>query len=242
MNVTRDALFAGRITMCQPKHGYRTNVDALHLAAFASTGGRVALAYDLGAGVGAISLALCAWDVASRVVLVERDQEAVGLARENMDLNAWTARTDVVHGSVDTTPADVARLVVCNPPYQRPGAGRAPKATVADARTGDLAPFVRCARRVLGPRGRACFVYPAYDLSALFTELLLVGLHPKRLRFVHAKDNRAARIVLVDARPGRPGGIIVEPSFIERHAAHDTAALKALLRGDVPTPATSSPT
>src|SRR5579871_1698704 len=85
VEATQDALFGGSVVLFQPPRGagYRTNVDALLLAAFAAapTPGNAALvvparagdrgvrqpplrprsapvAFDLGAGVGAVGLAL----------------------------------------------------------------------------------------------------------------------------------------------------------------------------------------
>ncbi len=72
-NVTRDALFGGRLTLFQPARGagYRTNVDAILLAAFAAADRKVRLAVDLGAGVGAVGLTLFFLRAAERVVFVE---------------------------------------------------------------------------------------------------------------------------------------------------------------------------
>src|SRR5262249_14264343 len=57
--VTKDALFRGRLTLWQPAKGagYRANVDAILLAAFAGAG-KVRAAVDLGAGAGAVGLTL----------------------------------------------------------------------------------------------------------------------------------------------------------------------------------------
>src|SRR5262245_55763877 len=56
--VTQDALFDGALTLFQPARGYRVNIDALLLAAFAARGRRARRAIDLGAGVGAVGLSL----------------------------------------------------------------------------------------------------------------------------------------------------------------------------------------
>nr|MDQ2646873.1 methyltransferase [Myxococcota bacterium] len=54
-DITCDALLGGAVELLQPREGYRVNVDSILLAAFAS-GRRVALAVDLGSGVGALAL------------------------------------------------------------------------------------------------------------------------------------------------------------------------------------------
>jgi tRNA1Val (adenine37-N6)-methyltransferase len=259
IEATQDALFGGSVVLFQPPRGsgYRTNVDALLLAAFAASpllvpgvaalagqGGQGRLvpqapsrprpapvAFDLGAGVGAVGLALLRFGAARRVVFVEIDELAAAMARRNLDANGWTDRGEIVRGDV----ADVGRarqgeasLVVCNPPYIAPGRGRV-SAAEARARSGEIDGFVEAARQLAGQRARVCFVYPAAELGALHTALTSEGLHPKRVRFVHGTPAAPARIVLVEARAGRPGGLHVMPPLVERSARGYTPEMETLL-------------
>ena len=234
---TQDALFGGSVVLFQPPRGvgYRTNVDALLLAAFAAAPGDAspaATAYDLGAGVGAVGLALLRLGVAKRVVLVEIDAGPAAMARRNLDANGWTDRGEVLRADV----RDVARsrrgqatLVVCNPPYVAPGRGRVAPAQ-ARARIGELETFVGAARQIAGRKARVCFVYPAHELGTLLATLAADGLHAKRLRFVHASPDAPARVALVEARASRPGGLAVMPPLVERESTRGyTPELQALL-------------
>jgi tRNA1Val (adenine37-N6)-methyltransferase len=153
------------------------------------------------------------------------------MARRNLDANGWTGRGEVVRGDV----CDVARsrrgeanLVVCNPPYIAPGRGRVPAAE-ARARCGDLGIFVEAARQLAGRAARVCFVYPASELRSLMETLAAEGLHCKRMRFVHASPATAARVVLVEAKAGKPGGLHVLPPLVERSARGYTPEMETLL-------------
>jgi tRNA1Val (adenine37-N6)-methyltransferase len=230
---TRDALFGGRVVLFQPARGsgYRTNVDALLLAAFAASSRTAGAAFDLGAGVGAVGLALLSLGAARRVVLVEIDERAAALAQRNLDANGWTERGEVVRGDA----RDVARarrgeaaLVVCNPPYVLPGRGRVARAQER-ARSGELDAFVAAAREVAGRKARVCLVYPAHELALLLRTLAAAGLHAKRLRFVHATAEAAARVALVEAQAGRPGGLRILSALVERDAGGYTSEMRALL-------------
>ena len=219
----RDALFNGRVALHQPARGktYRVNVDALILAAFAAARGkRAKCAVDLGSGVGAVALSLLHLDAAERVTLIEIDARTAELARLNMEENGWHARSDVVRADALTasrTRLGHADLVVCNPPYVEPGRGRTPLGDArAQARSGTLADFVIAARALSARRGRSCFVYPAAELLTLMATLRASGLEPKRMRAVHATDAAPARVVLVEALPGKAGGLLVEAPLIER--------------------------
>jgi tRNA1Val (adenine37-N6)-methyltransferase len=248
VETTQDALFGGSVVLFQPRRGegYRTNVDALLLAGFAAAPSPQApssrsplrpssrpppIAFDLGAGVGAVGLALLRFGAARRVVFVEIDELSAAMARRNLDANGWTDRGEVVRGDVN----DVARarrgeaaLVVCNPPYIAPGRGRVPTAQ-ARARSGNLATFIQAARQLAGRRARACFVYPAAELGALLAALAAEGLHAKRMRFVHGTPGSPARVVLVEARAGRAGGLFVMPPLVEHAARGYTPEMETLL-------------
>ncbi|MDP9000426.1 MAG: methyltransferase [Myxococcota bacterium] len=233
IEATQDALFGGSVVLFQPQRGagYRTNVDALLLAGFATGANAAPVAFDLGAGVGAVGLSLLRLGAARRVVLVEIDEQPAAMARRNLDANGWTERGEVVVGDV----RDVARLrrgeaglVVCNPPYVAPGRGRVPAAQ-ARARCGEVATFVRAARQIAGRRARVCFVYPAQELWALLSAFGTEGLHAKRLRFVHGTPESAARVVLVEAVAGRAGGLLVMPPLVERAQRGYTPEMQALL-------------
>ncbi len=220
---TSDTLFDGAVKLAQPARGlgYRVNVDAILLGRFAAEGAtaghRAKAAWDLGAGVGAVSLSLLHAAAVETAVLVERDPDAAALAVENLAANDWTARGRVITADVATLDDDgVADLVVCNPPYTPPGRGRAGSVPARHAaRAGELGLFVAAARRVLARRGRVCFVYPAPELVTLLATFRDHGLEAKRLRFVHARPDLAARVVLVEAKAAKAGGLVVLPPWFD---------------------------
>lgn len=241
--VSHDWLFAGTLSVRQParRTGYRVNVDAILLAAFAARvlpGGqprgrsRARHTIDLGAGVGAVGLTLLHLDATATVTMIEIDDVLADLASKNAAENGWTDRTHVVRADVRYATKELgaeADLVVCNPPYVVPGRGRAPSERVRSAKYGDLQAFVEAARRIAGRRARTCFVYPAIEATTLLTTLRDHGLEPKRLRPVHGRANDKARVVLVESVPGKPGGLSIEPPFVETDGRSRSADLAALL-------------
>jgi len=219
-----DTLHEGRVRLWQPARGegYRVNVDALHLARFAARDGRIVRrAVDLGSGVGAVGLTLLYKDAATHVTFVDKDAALLALCAQNIEENDFAARALTRHADVVRHAALVgdlgarADLVVANPPYVPPGRGRPPSSPVRAARSGEVEPFVVCARALLARRGRVCLVYPAHETMRLLTTLRNAGLEPKRARFVHASAGAQARVVLVEACPGKPGGLVVEPPLVE---------------------------
>jgi len=227
--VEEDALFHGAVTLHQPAKGfgYRVNVDALLLAAFAARAGRAArIAVDLGAGVGAVGLSLLHFGAAQRVAFVERDGTAAELCRQNLSANGWAEAGAVTVGDLSSSLRALAPellhradLVVANPPYfseagraRLEGAAPSPR---AGARRGDLEPFLRAAVDAMGRRSRFCLVYPATALLSTMSEARELGLVPKRLRFVHGRAERPARVALLELAFAKDGGLIVEPALVE---------------------------
>lgn len=232
--VTRDALFDGAVTLLQPAQGYRVNVDSLLLAAFAAGAPgelrRVERVIDLGAGVGAVTLALAHLVGIASAQLLERDGALAALARDNVSAARLAAEVhelelgrlpDALHGSAD--------LVVCNPPYFAPGSGRVDRRD--PARFGPLAPFVTAAAAAFASaRARAAFVYPAGSLPELLSAATSAGLVAKRIRLVHPLADEPARLALVELRRARPGGLRIEPPLVEWLAReHRSAEVTALL-------------
>jgi tRNA1(Val) A37 N6-methylase TrmN6 len=235
-DVTTDALFDGALSIRQPRTGYRVNVDALLLAAFAAHGRVARLALDLGAGVGSVGIALGWAGIAKRVVLLEREPGLVVLAQGNLEANEISGAAeacDLERLGLPRAFAQRADLVVCNPPFYPPSSGT-PSERSRSSRNGALEPFVEAARSALsGPRTRAAFCYPASALGELFACARLARLVPKRLRFVHARADAPARLALVELRIAKPGGLAVEPPLVEWQTARvRTPELARIVRGD----------
>jgi len=121
---SRDALLGGRLGLRQPLQGHRAGSDAILLAAAAPAEG-VSRLVDVGAGVGAVGLAILQRMEGASADLVEQDVGLAALAEENAALNGLRERTRVVRVDVTRTRErraaglldDAADLVVTNPPF-----------------------------------------------------------------------------------------------------------------------------
>ncbi|MGZ3421695.1 MAG: hypothetical protein ACXVEE_27715, partial [Polyangiales bacterium] len=124
-----------------------------------------------------------------------------------------------------------------NPPWFEPDAGAiAEDPTRAGARAftrGTLEAFVKAARRMVLPRGRVTISMPSSRTTELLAVLAAHGLHGKRMRFIHARPQREANVVFVEARPAKPGGLVIErPLFVRSEKGEDyTTEVSAILQG-----------
>lgn len=120
--VTRDRFLNGRLTILQPRTGYRAATDPVLLAAaIAAEPGENVL--ELGCGVGVASLCLAARLPGLALTGVELQPAYAALARQNAEANG--IRFEIVEDTL-TGPAIRSRRfdqVMANPPYFAPGAG-----------------------------------------------------------------------------------------------------------------------
>ncbi len=120
--LTEDWWLGGRLTLVQPKRGHRVGTDAaLLIAAAAAKEGRIV---DVGAGVGAVGLALAKSSALASVDLVEIDAELAALAEHNAARNGLEARARVLRLDVlsarerrEAGLTEQANCVVTNPPF-----------------------------------------------------------------------------------------------------------------------------
>lgn len=234
--LTVDTLYGGAVRLRQPARGYRMNIDALLLADFAADGRRADLSLDLGAGVGSVSLALQHLGAASRFELIEREPALAALAEENArvaGIDATVRCADVSLG-LPSELRQAADLVVVNPPFFDPESGRVgPDPDRTRARFGELEPFLAAASDAAnGTRARVAFVYPARELSRFLAEAERVQLVAKRMRLVHADAASPARVVLVELRRAKAGGLVVSAPLFEWSAPGErTAELARIVAG-----------
>ncbi len=75
---------------------------------------------DVGAGSGAIAIAIADEHAGARVVAVDRSAEALEVAGENVRRSGVDGRVELVHGELLAGQEGPFDLVVSNPPYIRP--------------------------------------------------------------------------------------------------------------------------
>lgn len=223
-NVTdnRDSFPRG---LAQPACGFRFSADALLLACFAAN--RVCRrVLDLGAGCGVVGLGLLLHlpDADIQVIGVDCSPDMVEAATANATALGLDHRYRAVLGDVRAMAeiADCAPnafdLVLCNPPYRQPGHGRLPpdpdKQAARFETSADLEDFFQAAARSLDTKGRLALVHLPEHLHRIFTALAKAGLEPKRLRLVHGREDKAASLLLLEARKAVRPGLRIEPPLL----------------------------
>lgn len=236
-NMTRDAFLGGRLTLTQPRHGFRAGLDSVVLGAAVSPDAPMLL--DLGCGVGTAALVALAHHPAMRAILVDSNRQMLDLARHNAETNGFAERTRFADADITAKGAlraaaglldNAHQSVIANPPFFDAAAGTAPgesyraAARHMDAQALDL--WVKTAAGCAAPGGEVIFIYPAESLAPLlaafaarFGAITLLPLCPRpgapvsRVLLRGIKGSRAPLTMLASRALHQSEGRAFAPEF-----------------------------
>jgi tRNA1(Val) A37 N6-methylase TrmN6 len=225
--LTEDGWLGGRLRLLQPKRGHRVGTDAALIVAAAgdSRQGRIV---DVGAGVGAVGLALAQRNPLASVDLVELDPELAALAKGNAERNGLQARTRVLRLDVlnarerrEAGLPESANCVVTNPPFfdaktvrASPDEGKARAHVLAGAEAGaTLADWIQASLAMLAPSGRFVMIHRPDALGAI---LAAIGgrLGALALLPVHPTAGASAHRLLLSGMKGSKAPLRIAPGLV----------------------------
>ena len=216
----RCELFGGRLTLQQPREGYRFSIDSVLLAWWVDFEAEDKIV-DAGCGVGVVGLTLACCRGARDVTGVELQGTLAALARANAAANDASDRFSVLEADVRKLPSDFGGRfdVVCaNPPFREVGGGRlsssAGKAAARHELTLKIEELAFAAAFVLGRGGRLFLIHQPRRLPEVFAALGDAGFRVEKLRFVQPREGEAANLVLMAATLGGARETVVIPPLI----------------------------
>ena len=216
-------LWRGGPVFAQAEH-FKLGTDSVLLAAFANAAS-ARRGIDLGCASGVVALLLLSGNERLCMTGLEIVPEAAELARENMEKNGFSARSQIICGDIrrhrELFRSGEFDLVVSNPPYFPLGSGRLSPDKERAAARGEtdctLSDICAAAAFLCRTGGRVCFVHKPERLSELFCAMSASGIEPKRLRLVCYTQNSAPNLVLVEGRRGGNPGLKIESALVLRN-------------------------
>ncbi|MBR1586162.1 MAG: tRNA1(Val) (adenine(37)-N6)-methyltransferase [Clostridia bacterium] len=224
------------LRVIQSPDAFRFGMDSVLLADFAGAR-RNDRVCDLGTGSGILPLLLFGRQPTITCDAVEIQPDAADRAARSMALNRLADRIQVHCGDIKNIrallPHAAYHLVICNPPYSPADASLpSPNPALRTARQeGDctLADVAAAAQWLLKYHGRLCLVLPSTRLTEAFDALRRHRLEPKRLRLVHARADRPARLALIEALLDARPGLSIDPPLLTQTAdGGDTDEIKRI--------------
>ena len=237
----RSGFLGGRLSLAQPRRGYRAGMDAALLAAAcdAKAGQRVV---EAGCGAGAALLSAAVRRPESIFVGIERDPDALVLCRDNIAANGLSERVQALGGEVSRKlsalglePFDAA---LANPPFfDDPDAirGPAPEREGAWIADGGLEAWTRFLLKAVREGGTITLIHRADRLADILA-LLGKGAGSFRIRPVQPFADEPAKRVLVRAVKTGKAPLALLPPFVlhDRSGGKHTEEADAILRGEAP--------
>lgn len=205
----------------QKKQGFRFGFDAVALADFSRVR-RNERVMDLGTGTGVLPLLLYGRETTALFDALELQDDMADMAARSMAGNGLKDSIHVRHGDLRRArsmyPAGAYTLVVCNPPYLSETTGRgAPEEkrllSAAEACC-TLRDVLDAASYLLKNGGRFCACLPPKRMAEALLLMAQAGIEPKRLRFVHSRPEKDARLMLMEGVRGGKSGLIVSPPLM----------------------------
>ncbi|MBI5885790.1 MAG: methyltransferase [Deltaproteobacteria bacterium] len=209
----------GPYSFTQPENGQRLTSDTVCLVNFIAPLKPNDTVIDLGAGAGVIPIMLAATAPSVSITGVEIDAEAAENARDNVKANGLEERITIINKDL----REMIRMfeegsfsvVVSNPPYRKANAGRpSPDKTreLARAESATLAELIDASKYLAGKDGRIFYVFPVARLFEMLKEARTAGLTPRRLKFAHARPDRAAKFFMVEF--AADGALVIEEPVV----------------------------
>ncbi len=208
------------LELIQKQDGLTFGTDAYLLAAYVRRSGK-SICADLGSGTGVIPLLLLGQKKISRAYAVELQEDFFELISRNAEHNGFSDKLSVYSSDVRDLDAssfpDTVDIVVSNPPYMK-CAGKANdserKNMARHETAGGIFDFCAAAGRILKHGGLFYVVWRPDRVSELISALVEAKLEPKRLTFVHSREDLPPCLLLCEAKKYASAGSYVTPPLI----------------------------
>lgn len=195
---------------------FNFSLDTVLLANFCTINKDVDKIVDFGTNNAAIPL-LLSRRTDKKITGIEIQEEAIEIAKKNIELNNLTNQIDIIHDDIKNyvNYADKVKLVVCNPPFFKVGE----RSNVNDNEYLQIArheikinleEIIRSAATILDNKGRFAMVHRPDRMIEIINYMQKYDIEPKRIRFVYPKVNRESHIFLIEGMYKGNTGVKIE--------------------------------
>ena len=185
---------------------------------------------ELGVGSGVISLLALTKKKCHHVYGFEVQEAISDIAKRNAELNRLQDKFTIINkdlrlsSTVDTEKE--VDIVFSNPPYMKRDSGRQNENENKNASRheifGEINDFCACAKKLLKHGGDFYVVYRPDRMIDLLYALRNNNLEPKRLTFIHPNSSTPPSLLLVSAKLGGKGGLVIDkPIYIYKDGTQE---------------------
>lgn len=236
MEVVNDLLNYKDMKIIQRKDGFNFSLDSVLLANFVTINKNCNKAIDLGTGNAPIPLILSTRTNAE-LIGVEIQDLSFDLAKRSVELNGLENRIEIIRGDLkginETVGTECFDIVTCNPPFFKVGKNahlnQSDYKTIARHEVLATLDDVVCSAKVLLKNGGYfAMVHRPERLVDIITTFKKHNLEPKRIQFIHPKQDREANIMLIEGKKnGNPGLKMLKPVYSHNQDGNYTDYIKS---------------
>lgn len=215
--VTNYLLAHEGMKIIQRKDMFNFSLDTVLLANFCTIQKDLNQIVDFGTNNAAIPL-LLSRRTDKKIIGVEIQEEAVQLARKNVEINELSQQIEIVHSDIQDFVKNQkkVKLVVCNPPFFKVGekSNLNENEYLQIARHEikiDLEGIVKSAAMILDNKGRFAMVHRPDRMIEIINCMQKYDIEPKRVRFVYPKIGKESHIFLIEGMYKGNKGVKIEP-------------------------------
>lgn len=210
----------GKHKLYQLSDGFLFGTDAVLLSGIIRPG-KNSVGVELGTGTGIIPILLSIHKEFQKIYAVEIQPEYAALAQENISLNGFSHKVEVVEGDLkrvkDLIPSP-CDFVFSNPPYMKKDSGaknESEKKKIARHEVMcDIRDVCRAASSLLQDKGTFYCVYRIGRMTELFSAMREFDLEPKNLILTAPKEKSPPNLILVRAVKGAKPDLKTRSLFI----------------------------
>ncbi|MEG1310144.1 MAG: tRNA1(Val) (adenine(37)-N6)-methyltransferase [Bacilli bacterium] len=201
---------------------FNFSLDSVLLPNFVTINKRVTKIMDIGCGNAPIPLILSTLSNA-KIYGVEIQKEVADLAKESVKINNLENRIEIINKDINEyykeLESDQFDIITCNPPYFKYNENS--KLNISDYKKIarheimlDLNKLFIISKKLLKNNGKIAIVHRPERLSDIILEMKANNIEPKKIRFVHPREDEDANILLIEGtKNGKPGIKILPPIY-----------------------------
>lgn len=209
-------------SIIQKTDSFRYGVDAVLLSDFANVR-RDHRVIDLGTGTGVIPILIYAKKRPVKITAIEIQKDIADMAERSMKLNKLEQNIEVLCMDIKEAPNLLGKAkfdcVVTNPPYVKKSCGiNNPSETKAISRFEimcSLKDVIQTSKELLKPGGKLFMIHRTDRLADIIYEMRVMGIEPKRIRFIHPSIGKRPNLLLIEgSRGGNTELKFMDPLYI----------------------------
>ncbi len=235
MNVKNHLLGYKNLYIVQNTQMFNFSLDSVLLPNFVTINKNVKNILDIGTGNAPIPIILTTLTEA-KIKAIEIQEDVFELAKESIKINNLENRIELINDDINEyykqIKTDSFDLITCNPPFfkveQNSKLNKTDYKTIARHEiTLNLEQICKISKKILKNNATLALVHRPDRLVDIIQAMKNNNIEPKRIQFVHPKQNTEANTVLIEGiKNGKPGLKILNPLYVHEDNGEYTEEVK----------------